>query len=415
MGSADAVEAARLVLALRTCEDQVAVYARLAQLGPVHVMPWKAVVVSDYALCRRVLLDRRCEVLDASWRDRLTPGWRANPSLVAFHSSLLTTNPPRHAPLRGSLTAGLSPGQVTAMRPAVAAAVEGCLDDLAGVVAREGEADLVAVLSERLPGEMLCAWMGLPAHDAPHLIRLARRWSVACELGPTPAQLADADRAYAGLRDYLLPHLLHRSRMPGEDALSQWLVPAPDGGGLDPAAAVTHAALMFLGAKDLTALITSAAHTLLTDASLARRLREDPAAAVTTAEELARRRPPIAVLTRVATAGMRLGDVSVEAGRIVHTLLQPANCGGPPAGNALAFGAGAHYCPGASLTRLCLRTLLPHLARRVPDLSLAAAPPTVEGVVFPRLRSLLVGAAPVRQRRFGRVQAPVRELGVAPK
>ncbi|MFI5617892.1 cytochrome P450 [Streptomyces sp. NPDC051567] len=389
-GAPDAVEAARLVLRLRTAGDQDPVYARLAELGPVHVMPWKAVVVSDHAVCRQVLLDGNCAALDAAWRDRITPGWRVSPSLVAFHSSLLTTNPPGHARLRGSLTAGLSPRAVAAMGPSVSKAVERGVDDVVRALAHGGGAELVSALSERLPGEILCAWAGLPGRDAPALARLARRWSAACELGPGPAQLADADLAHAQLRDYFTSRLRDRARTPGEDALSRWLLPAPDGGGLGIAAAATNAALLFLGAKDLAALTTTALHALLTDAPLAGLLRRNPPAAASVAEDLAHRRPPIAVLTRVAARDMLLGGVRVPAGRIVHALLRPAHRAVADPGRTLAFGAGRHYCPGAPLTRLFLRTLLPLVASRFPAVRLDPAPPRSVGVVFPHLRSLPV-------------------------
>lgn len=394
MGVPVAVEAARLVLQLRTAQDQAGVYARLAELGPVHVMPWQAVVVSDYALGRQVLLDRHCAALDASWRDRITPGWRANASVVAFHSSLLTSNAPFHAPVRRVLAAGLSPRAVEAMRPRVTAVVEGCLDGLEEGLAREGSADLVCALSDRLPGEILCAWLGLPAEDASGLVRLARRWSAACELGPTPAQLADADLAYGRLGDYFRPVLAKRLHAPGEDVLSQWMLPSPGGGGLDAARALANAALLFLGAKDLSALTTTAAQALFSDPQLAGCLRRDQAAAEQAAEAIARRQPPIAILSRVATRDMVLAGLPLRAGRIIHVLLQPANQGGPRSGSALAFGAGAHYCPGASLTRSYLRILLPLLAHRFPALRPVDLQPPCDGVVFPRRTSLPVAQAP---------------------
>ena len=389
----DAVEAARLVLRLRTAEDQAVVYGRLAALGPVHVMPWKAVVVTSHQACRQVLADAAWATLDGGRRDRITPGWRANPSLVGFHSSLITTNPPAHAGLRRTLTAGLSPRAVAGLGAGVAAAVGRCLDEVGAALAADGTADLVPVLSERLPTEILCTWLGLPTGDAPALARLTRRWSLAFELGPSPAQLADADRAHAALQDYLRPHLLRRRSAPGDDTLSRWQLPAPHGGGLDITQALDNTALMFLGAKDLTALTTSAAHTLLSDPSLVARLRQDSTSAVAAAENIARLHPPIAVVTRVASRDMLLGGVTVEAGRIVHALLQPANRDSAHVGAGLAFGAGIHYCPGASLTRLQLRTLLPAVASRFPALRIAAAAPT-RGVAFPHRPSLLVTDRP---------------------
>ncbi|WP_035839259.1 cytochrome P450 [Kitasatospora azatica] len=394
MAAPPAVEAARLVLQLRSAEDQAAVHARLAELGPVHMMPWKAVVVTSYAACRKVMTDPAYATVDATWRDRITPGWRANQSLVTLHSALPTTNPPSHACLRRTLTAGLSPTAAAALRPQLTAAAERCLDDLAAALAADGTTDLVPVLAERLPMEILCTWLGLPTGDAGLLAGLTRRWSVAYELGPSPEQLADADRAHQALHEYLRPHLMDRHHAPTDDTLSRWLLPAPRGGGLDTTRVLTNTTVLLLGAKDLSALITAAVHTLLTDPSLAGGLREGTVCAAALGAEIARLRPPVGVVTRVATRDTLLAGVPVEAGSLVHALIGPANRDPARANTMLTFGAGMHYCPGAPLTRLHLQTLLPLIARCFPALRLAEPLPRSTGVAFPHLPRLLVTEAP---------------------
>ncbi|MEV7441304.1 hypothetical protein AB0O22_09145 [Streptomyces sp. NPDC091204] len=397
-----AIEAARLMLRLRTAEDQAVVYARLSELGPVHVMPWKTVVVTNYELCRHVLVDPSYAALDAAWRDQLTPGWRTNRCLVTFHTALVTMNPPAHAPLRRTLTAELSPRVVAALGPRVAAAVDRCLEGVAETMAGGGIVDLVPALAAKLPIEILCIWLGLPTQDASQLAQLTRRWSAAHDISPTPGQLADADLAHDTLCAYLLPHLEQRRRAPGDDTLSRWLLPAPHGGGLDIGQVLASTALAFLGAKDLTTLITSAVHVLIAAPSLASRLRQDAACAEAVAEDVIRLHPAIAIMSRVATREMVLGGVSVAAGSLVQLLVHPANREAAETSSTLSFGAGIHYCPAASLNRLTLRILLAQLAARFPTLVCSDGPVKTEGVVFPhlpQLRATYALAPPCPQQR----------------
>ncbi|MEU9194568.1 cytochrome P450 [Streptomyces hundungensis] len=357
-------------------------------------MPWKAVVVTSYAACRHVLADPVYEAVDAAWRDRIAPGWRANSSVVPMHCALPTTNPPAHAALRKIVTAGLSRQDTAARKDQLAATAGRCLDEVEALLAAYGSVDLVPALSERFATESVLTWLGLPVVDADRLAGLTRRWSVAYELAPSAAQLADADVAHEALRTYLLPHLEHRLRAPGDGAISRWLRPAPDGGGLDLAQALTETTVLMLGAKDISALITEALLALLEDPSVGETLRQGPRDASAVAEDITRRRPPVSVVTRVTARDTALEGVPIEAGRIVHALIRAAHQDPAATTSSLTFGAGVHYCPGAPLARLHLETLLPLFACRLPGLRLIAPPTQPEGVAFPHVPRLLVIGRP---------------------
>jgi cytochrome P450 len=62
------------------------------------------------------------------------------------------------------------------------------------------------------------------------------------------------------------------------------------------------------------------------------------------------------------------------------------------AGSHLSFGGGAHYCLGAALARLEIRTLLARLLERFPALRPVSAPAYAPRMVFRRVTSLKVTA-----------------------
>ncbi|MDH5797010.1 MAG: cytochrome P450, partial [Paracoccaceae bacterium] len=57
----------------------------------------------------------------------------------------------------------------------------------------------------------------------------------------------------------------------------------------------------------------------------------------------------------------------------------------------VSFGAGVHFCIGAPLARLELRTALPILFSRIPGLALAAEPHFASTYHFHGLQQLSVG------------------------
>ncbi|TDC22125.1 cytochrome P450 [Streptomyces sp. 8K308] len=403
-----ALSAARLLLRLRGAPEPQPLYDQLRALGPVVAVPWlRSLLVTGHAECRRALRDPvfalpdagwRDPVFalpDAGWRDRRVPGWRGHQSVVDLNNGLLTLNPPRRTAVRGALAASASRQAVDELRPRIAEFTEQCLDDVARVLRHDGTADLVALLADPLPARAVCAWLDLPVADAPRLAALTRRHACLHELSPTQAQLRDADSAAEEFKDYFLPLIGQRAHRPGADALSR-LVGGSGGraAGLTSYDVAVNAATLFVAGFETTAtMITSLARAVIEEPGFADRLRAAPEHVPAAVEEIIRRNPSAAVVSRVATRDCRLGGATVPKDQLLHLLLPAANRDPAAAGQPhLSFGAGIHYCLGARLARLELTTLLPRLLDRLPRMRLAAPPAAPRGLVLPHPPRLLVTA-----------------------
>ncbi|MBW8486407.1 cytochrome P450 [Actinomadura parmotrematis] len=320
--------------------------------------------------------------------------------------SLLNMDAPRHTKLRRIVAGAFAPRRIEAWRPRVTEIT----GELAAEMAAAGApADLVAAFAFLLPVRVICELLGVPEDDRERF----RGWA---EAALTMAD-ADADRrvrARTEFRAYLAGLLDARRRAPGT-ALVDDLLSARDG-----ADALTEKELVSLLGNLITAghettanLIATGVFTLLTED-----LYAGLAAGATAAgdaflaperlfEELLRHDTPAQYgMPRVALEDVELPSGPVRRGETVLPLLARANRDAavyadpdrfdPHRETAphLTFGHGAHFCLGAGLARLEVRTALTVLLTRFPGLALAVP----AGEVSWRSNTLVTGphALPVR-------------------
>ncbi|MEV6648220.1 cytochrome P450 [Amycolatopsis sp. NPDC051371] len=142
--------------------------------------------------------------------------------------------------------------------------------------------------------------------------------------------------------------------------------------------------LLFAGHDTTMAMIGLSALTLLTHPEQRSQLLDEPAKVGPAVEELLRYLTIVQFgLGRVAKEDLELGGQQIAAGDLVVVAMPAANRD-PRAFDApdspdfdrrmtrhLAFGYGVHQCLGQNIARAELKTILPQLFRRFPDLKLA--------------------------------------------
>ena len=354
-------------------------YARLREISPVVRAEDGALVVTGYGDCATVVRDPRLQHLPA---DMLAfvgfPDWREHPALHQLFTSMLTLNPPDHTRLRRLVSSAFTPRRVEALRPAIERMVQDLLDGMDG----HDELDFVEAFAFPLPVNVIGELLGVPAHERAGFQSLVRDWTQVLEV-ITPDVLARADPAAAAIRDHLAGLVGQRRERPTDDLLSALVQAQAADDRLTDEEVLSNAALLFAaGFETTTNLLANGVVALLGHPEQYALLGRRPDLAQPAVEELLRYDSPVQLSSRVVTAPLELGGVTVGEGERVVAYLgagnhDPARFTDPGAlrldrtDNApLSFGGGIHYCLGAPLARLEAQIALPALARRFPSLAL---------------------------------------------
>jgi len=295
------------------------------------------------------------------------------PELVT--RSMLSTDGPDHARLRGSVRDVFTPSFVAGLGGGVEAIAAAVIDHPSAGIAFDFMADIALPVPIAVAGE----WLGLDAESS----NLLREESPA--ISRMLGAFADAEAisagaaAFATLVTEFLPLAADRRSHPGDDLLS-FIASDPD---LFLDDVVITATLIAVAGHETTAnLLGAAMIRLLTPMPDGTRIVTgvDPAdpALIT---ELLRLDGPVQATARTATQDQVIGDVEIAAGQPALVVVaaadrDPAVFDGPDlfrlgrGGPApLAFGYGAHYCLGAALARVQTSVALRQILARNPVLA----------------------------------------------
>ena len=260
---------------------------------------------------------------------------------------LIGADPPEHAPVRRLVGAAL---RATAVPDGAIAAVADAL--LTPMLAR-GEGEVVADLARPLAAAVTAAQLGIDPAAAPDLLRFGDAVSaVADGRPPDVAAFADLDLAVARWA-------ASRRSCPTGDGISIVVTGARGQAQLKPREVRSLVRLLVVAG-----IVTSArlsAVTLLAvaaDPEMQARVRARPADAARVVEEALRRDPPLRFVLRQAADGDVVACRLDEANRDPAAHPDPERFDIDRDEPHLAFGAGAHRCPGAGLARRQAKVLL---------------------------------------------------------
>jgi cytochrome P450 len=311
----------------------------------------------------------------------------------------LHLDPPEHTPYR----AALNPLFGAARMAAIEAPTRRIVIDLLEPLLARGEGDICADFSSHLPIRVFAHWMNIADDQAKVLSEVGRVYNIAVQ-----ANVDDVVKV-ASVQLYDMAKAVVEARRaqpldPAIDATSALLATRYKGEPLPDAMIIgTIRQVLVVGIIAPTVMIGSIAVHLARDRALQDRLRAEPALIPAAVEEFLRLYTPYRGFARTAVDDVEIGGRAIPAGEPIALVYASANrdeskfkdadqfiLDRPNIGEHLAFGRGAHNCPGAPLARLQLRIALEELLGRTTGFDLNGE---IRPTRFPEIGAL---SAPLR-------------------
>jgi cytochrome P450 len=331
------------------------------------------------------------------------PKFGDSPLYEHHTTSLVFRDPPDHTRIRKLFQAAFTRKALAALEPRIHALVDGYLDELE----ERGSMEVVGDFSFKLPVEVVCDMLGVPASDR----LLIRDWAIsilsALEPVLSEAQFDAGCRAVEDFKAYLRDRVRERradpsGARPGE--ILSALIEAEEDGEKLTEIELLHQCIFLLNAghETSTNMLSHGVHELLRHPGEVARLRADPDLIEGAVEEVLRYQAPIQINNRRAIRDTTLSGTVLPAGSIVHLMLgagnhDPAQFPAPETfdiarrpNRHLSFGLGIHICAGNALARIEGAIAFGKLFDRFPTLHLESTAKLSSRIRFREVEELHV-------------------------
>ena len=380
-------------------------YQALREAEPVYwSQAWRCWILTRYDDIQAMLRDsQRFTSLDrftSTVKPEIPePVWEQIQPLVRhFNAGVVNADPPDHTRLRNLLHKAFTAPTISKLQGYVRQLVDQLLDKVKG----DGHMDLVRDLAYPLPVGVIGELLGVPLEDHDKL----KRWSSGImEFMTTPRPTTEAlfrsQEAILNLRDFFRKIYIQRRERPDDKLVSTLLAVRDEGDRLSEEELLsTCVTLLVAGHATTTNLIASAVLFLLQHPDQLRKLRENPALIEGAVEESLRYDGPFQRNRRIAREDVIIGGKHIGKGQLVLAFLgaanrDPTHFPDPDRfdierhpNRHISFGAGVHFCLGASLSRLEARIAVNSILARMPDLRLATETLEWENVMLRGLKAL---------------------------
>ncbi len=345
-------------------------------------------VISRHRDVARLLRDRKMGrtyhhvASDTEFGRTPPPAWHA-PFHELNDAGMLDLEPPDHTRLRRLVSRAFTPRTVADMAPRVQGIVDGLVDRALAA----GEFDLIADIAEPLPVTVIAELLGIPEGDR-HLLRpWSNDYCLMFELEPSEAAARRSVAAAEVFGTYLHDLIVERRVRPRDDLISGLIAVADEGDQLTERELIATCVLLLNAGHE--ASVNGAGNgwwTLFRHPDALSDLRSDPDLAATAVDELLRFDTPLPMFERWVLDDIKVAGTTIPRGQELALLYASGNRDPAAFSDAdsldlgrtskahLAFGAGIHYCLGAPLARLELRTSFATILRRMPALELLEEP-----------------------------------------
>ncbi|MDX6740883.1 cytochrome P450 [Actinocorallia sp. A-T 12471] len=300
-------------------------------------------------------------------------------------STLVHMDDPQHRVVRAIGADWFRPKAMRALQPRIDELAHRYVDRMAEL---GGGCDFVQQVAVHYPLYVILSLLGLPESDFARMLKLTQEL-----FGGNDEELrrgASAEEQMAALFeffDYFNALTAARRADPTDDLASAIANARVDGAYLSDVDAASYYVIIATAGHDTTSsTISGGLHALIENPGELRRLKDDPGLLPLATDEMIRWVTPVKEFMRTATADTEVNGVPIAEGESVLLSYPSANRDedvftdpfrfdvGRDPNKHLAFGFGVHYCLGAALARMEIRSLYAALLPRLESVELAGTP-----------------------------------------
>jgi cytochrome P450 len=356
-------------------------YQRVRDEAPVHRTPQGFWLVSRFADVSTVLRDTA--------RFSSAVPMDVHPEVVAIYQegypevpTLLSADPPAHTYYRGLVNKAFLPRRVAQLEEEITRIAV----DLVDRFATRGRVELVSELAIGLPVTVIADALGVDRAD----LALFKQWSDDI-VAPRSGLLSLEERrrcarSLVEMQHYMAARAQERRSDPRDDLLSDLVQARFDSGEREGEPLTLNELIgivrqiMVAGNETTTSLIAGAMQLLVEHPEELAATVADPSRIPAVLDEALRLDAPIQMLPRRTLVDVELGGTVIPAGEVLYVVYASANRDGarfedpeqycparPNVRQHLAFGQGAHFCPGSALARSEARIALELLLSSATD------------------------------------------------
>lgn len=301
--------------------------------------------------------------------------------------TLIQMDDPEHKAHRNIVNEWFKPRNLRRLQDRIDELAVRHVDHMAGL---GGRCDFVTDVALHFPLHVILSILGLPESDFPRMLRLTQELFGAED----PEFSMDGDveddslTALLGFVDYFTGLAADRRTNPTEDLASVIANAEIDGEPLTDLDMLGHYVIIATAGHDTTSsAIAGGLLALIRNPDQLELLREQPALIDQAADELIRHESPVKHFMRTCREAFPLRDEVIQPGDLVYLSFASANRDDEVfpdahlldvqrenASQHLAFGFGRHFCLGAHLARMEVRSLFKALLPRLDHIELDGEP-----------------------------------------
>ena len=294
-------------------------------------------------------------------------------------------------------------------KPGSLGRLQGRLDELSAQTISKleslgGRCDFARDVAVWYPLQVILAILGLPETDYARMLKLTQELFGASDddLGRGDHGVDDLIAVIMDFFQYFMGVTAERRTDPGDDLASLIANGRIDGEPMPDIETISYYIIVATAGHDTTSsAMTGGLQALVENPEQLARLKADPSLLNAAVDEMIRYTSPVRHFMRTAQADTEVGGVHIKKGDWLYLSYLAANrdpalfesphtfdVGRTNADRHLAFGFGAHFCLGAQLARMELRTLFRDLLPRLEHIELAGTPQNMKTTFVGGTKSL---------------------------